>query len=260
MTSFKDTLEEYKIAVDEWLDLAKKQSTTVAKLEKAVATGNVRDLEKQRESARLLAEQCTAKSQEIPPFNFDTTEYMNQPDGYLAEFKEAADEAELNYFERDGVIFCYPVLMSLNAKTNTVRIDKKPISTVHPQYLAALLQKEQSREPKAKPEKFIETLFKGYQLVLPASGRVDGADISLTEIYDALTIMPGLSKEYTLLDFTRDLYFLDISGITETKKGYRMSLPASTVSREGAKKDILPFVTRDGHEKQYAAIKFVKSL
>ena len=67
--------------------------------------------------------------------------------------------------------------------------------------------------------------------------------------------MPGAEREYTLLDFTRDIYFLDLSGITKTKKGFRMSLPASTVSRERSTK-ILKFVTRDGHEKEYAAISF----
>jgi hypothetical protein len=64
-----------------------------------------------------------------------------------------------------------------------------------------------------------------------------------------------LEKEYTLLDFTRDIYFLDLSELKETKKGYRMNLTASTVSRERSAK-ILRFVTRDGYEKDFAAVKF----
>ena len=77
----------------------------------------------------------------------------------------------------------------------------------------------------------------------------------LKRIYDILTLRPGSSKEYSLLDFTREIYFLDRSGITDTKKGFRMTLTASTASRE-RQGELLRFVTRDGHEKLYAGIKF----
>ena len=70
-----------------------------------------------------------------------------------------------------------------------------------------------------------------------------------------LTLLPGAEKDYTVLDFTRDLYFLDLSGITITKKGFHMSLTNSTNSRERGAKN-LTFVTRDGFEKDFAAIKF----
>jgi hypothetical protein len=68
-----------------------------------------------------------------------------------------------------------------------------------------------------------------------------------------LTLLPG--SDYSLLDFTRDLYFLDISDVEKTRKGFRMSLPASTSSRERSAR-VLKFVTRDGYEKNYVAIKF----
>ena len=89
----------------------------------------------------------------------------------------------------------------------------------------------------------------------PGRARDEFIDLPLTKIHDILTLLPGANKDYSLLDFTRDLYFLELSEVTETKGGFRMSLPASTVTRErGAK--ILRFVTRDGLEKEYAAIKF----
>jgi hypothetical protein len=259
MASFQNTLDEYGQSVNEWLDVAKKQATAVGKLQKAIDAGKAREIEKLREDARSLSESCAAKARECPSFSFDITEYMQRDDGYLAEFKEAAEKAELKIFERDGVIFCYPVLLRLEPKLGAVRIDKKQVNDLALETLVTILKKEQSSDPKANPEKFIKALFKAYELVVSKEkDRSMGADISLKDIYEALTILPGAEKEYTLLDFTRDLYFLDISGVTETKS-YRMSLPASTVSREGNKKDILPFVTRDGHEKQYSAVKFVKS-
>ena len=116
-----------------------------------------------------------------------------------------------------------------------------------------MLKQAQSKEPKARPERFIETLFDAYEYVR-AMRKLDAyIDLPLTRIYDVLTLLPG--NDYTLLDFTRDIYFLDTSGVTETKKGFRLSLPASTVSRERGTR-ILRFVTRDGFEKEYAAIRF----
>ena len=102
-------------------------------------------------------------------------------------------------------------------------------------------------------EPFIEALFEAYELVR-AHRKIDAyIDIALTQIYGVMTLLPG--TDYTLLDFTRDLYFLDTSGTNETRKGFKMSLTASTVSRERSVK-VLRFVGRDGYEKEFAAIKF----
>jgi len=122
--------------------------------------------------------------------------------------------------------------------------------------LAAQLKKLQSREPKSRPERFIEALFDAYELVRAKRGIDAYIDLPLVKLYEVLTLLPGAEKEYTLLDFTRDLYFLDLSEITLTKKGFHMFLTASTASRERSTK-ILKFVMRDGNEKDYVAIKFL---
>lgn len=253
--NFSEALDEHGQSVKNWLDAAKKQVAAVDKLQKAIAAGNVRDLEKLRQNAQSTGNTCAAKAGECQPFNFDIKEYLQREDGYLAELKDAAQQAEVQMFERDGVIFCYPVLVRLEPELTAARIDKKLEPSLRPDTLTAILKKAQSREPKSQPERFIETLFQAYRLISAGNGREGSADIALIKIYEMLTLLPGANRDYTLLDFTRDLYFLDISGIAETKNGFRLSLPASTVSRERSVK-ILPFVTRDGHEKGYAAIKF----
>jgi len=121
--------------------------------------------------------------------------------------------------------------------------------------LAARLAKLQAREPQARPEKFLETLLAAYELVRAQKKVEEYIDLPLSAIYEVLTLLPGSGNSYTLLDFTRDVYMLDASGISETRRGFRFSLPASTVSRERSAK-MLFFVTRDGYEKQYAALKF----
>ena len=249
--NFSEALDEYSQSVDAWLDAAKKQAAAVGKLHKAIESGNARDLEKLRQNAHAASDVVAQHANFCGPFEFDISEYLGDDDGYLQELQSAAAAIGVQMFERDGTIFCYPMLLRLEPEMSAVRIDKKLDANLRPEILAATLKKAQSREPKSKSERFIETLFGAYDLLR----KDDYTDISLFKIYDALTLLPGSNRDYTLLDFTRDLYFLDTSGIAETKKGFRLSFTASTVSRERASKT-LDFVTRDGHEKQYAAIKF----
>ncbi len=247
-------LSDYEQAVRAWHDAAKKQAAAIAKLEKAVALGNLRDLEKLRQVAQNAGENAAAKAADCAPLNFDAAAYL--ANDFAAELQNAAQNAGVRLSEREGVIFCYPVLLRPEAEISAVRIDKKLEFNLRPAVLAALLRKVQAQEPKAKSSQFIETLFEAYELLRAGAKSEDYIDRPLPDIYKVLTLLPGAAKDYTLLDFTRDVYFLDTSGIFETKRGYRLSLPSSTSSREGAKGKRLHFVTRDGAEKEYSTIKF----
>lgn len=253
--SLSNRLDEYNKSVSAWLEQAKKEVAAVQKLQKAVANGNLRDVEKLRLAAQASANAVAQRADDCEPLDVDATAYLAEDGEFLPELLAAAEKAGVRLSERDGIIFCYPVLVRTEPELSAVRIDKKLEPNVRPETLAALLKKAQAKDPKTKPERLIETLFEAYELVR-AKRRIDAyIDLPLTQIYEVLTLLPGAEKEYTLLDFTREVYFLDISGVTETKKGYRLSLPASTVSRERSAK-ILKFVTRDGYEKEFAAIKF----
>jgi hypothetical protein len=251
--SLSKALDEYKKDVDLWLEAAKKQVAAVTRLQKAVQAGNVRDFDKNRSSALAAGELAVERAEACGEFDFDMPHYLGK--GYAGELKAAAEKAGVRLYERDGVIFCYPVLVRIEPDLTAVRIDKKLDPNLRPEELAARLKKAQSGEAKERSDRFIETLLEAYNTVRIKKDRDAYIDVALFDIYKLLTLLPGAAKEYTLLDFTRDIYFLDISGIVETKSGWRLSLPASTVSRERGIK-ILPFVTRDGHEKQYAAVRF----
>jgi len=255
MVSLSSTLDAYGKDVTAWVEQAKKALAAAQKLEKAVANGNVRDVEKLRANARTATEAVAQRAEECPALDFDAAAYLAEDGNFIPELTAAAENAGVRLSVRDGVVFSYPVLVTLEPEIGAVRIDKRLEPNIRPEVLAAQLRKAQARDPKTKPERFIETLFEAYELVR-AKRHLDAyIDLPLVQVYDVLTLLPGLEKEYTLLDFTRDIYFLDISDITETKKGFRLSLPASTVTRERSTK-ILKFVTRDGYERDFAAIKF----
>jgi hypothetical protein len=252
--ALNDILNEYEKPVTAWVDATKKQLATVVKLQKAVQEGNLRDIEKLRTAALAATNTLTSVALNCPPFDFDSPAYLSTEGEFLSDLKEAAEKAGVSLFERDGVIFAYPVLVRSEPDIPAVRIDKTLVFSLRPSVLASLLKRFQAKDPKSRPERFIETLFSAYELVRGNTY----VDVPLTKIYDVLTLLPGSEKDYTVLDFTRDLYFLDISGVIQTKKGFILSLPASTSTREKKVKP-LPFVDRQGREKLYATIKFTPS-
>ena len=68
-----------------------------------------------------------------------------------------------------------------------------------------------------------------------------------------LTVMPGSARDYSRQELARDLYLLDQSGVTTTKDGRLLRLPASALTRGSG---VLRTVTRSGQEKVYAGIGF----
>ena len=249
-----ETLIEFDRQAVTWLEQCKRATKAVETLRKAVETGNLRDLEKLRQSAVQASANVVDRAEACAVLDFDTSAYLRNGD-FVAELQQAATDAGVTLYERDGVIYCYPVLVRPEPDLASVRIDKKLETILRPPVLAQLLKKLQSRGAKSNSERFIETLLSAYELVRSKAGTVAGGEVPLTDIYAALTLLPGSDREYTLLDFTRDLYFLDISGVARTKKGATLGLPASTVTRE-RKTKLLPFVDRSGHEKIYSLIRF----
>ncbi len=253
--TLSETLDEYKKNINAWVMQSKRETQAVQKLCKAVEMGNLRDLEKLRQAAQASGEASSKQAALCQPLEFGVAEYLSPQGGYLLELTGVAEQEGVSLYERDGVLFCYPVLVRLEPEARAVRIDKKLEFNIHPKALTARLKKEQGNEPKTKPEQFIESLFNAYRIIRDGEYQGAGVAVPLKRVYDILTLRPGSDKEYTLLDFTREVYFLDRSGITETKRGFRLALTASTASRE-RQGDLLKFVTRDGHEKLYAGIKF----
>jgi hypothetical protein len=245
-------LNDYEKPVAAWLDAAKKEVVAVARLQKAVQEGNFRDMEKLRSAAQASGTVARDAAESCLPVDFNAAGYLAPDGAFITELKEAAERAGVTLFEREGIVFAYPVLVRPEPEANAVRIDKTLVLSLRPPVLANLLKRLQAKEPKARPERFIETLFSAYELLRGSTY----IDVPLTAIYGALTLLPGSEKDYTMLDFTRDLYFLDISGIVETKKGFTMSLPASTATRDKKVKP-LPFVDRQGREKLYMTVKFM---
>jgi hypothetical protein len=85
---------------------------------------------------------------------------------------------------------------------------------------------------------------------------IPGAEsvVTLATIYEVLTALPGLSREYDRMDFARDLYFLDHSEVRETRSGSKIKLDAGTGAKTG--RDTFVFVDQNGVDQKYHSIQF----
>ena len=231
--------------------------SSLKKFRIAIGTGNLRDLKKIMESSEQAI--AALKQQFINTkegWSFDSETYLASR-VFPEEILETAKEMDVKIFEQDERLYCYPFLIRILPNEFAVQIDKKKERRLRPSTLIGYLKSLQNKPVRFKPEVFMEGLFSAYETIIRSRGQDQvgkGIVLPLLEIYKLLTIMPGLSKEYSQQEFARDLYLLDQSGITETKKGFVINLPASTGTK--SMKSMIRVITRKGSEKKYYGISF----
>lgn len=219
----------------------------------AAASGQLRTLRQSLDAAVRLAEQASATAREVrASWTFDEQAHFASGD-YTKEVLAFAAEQELAAFEADDRILSYPAIVAVSASDATVMIDKRKERRVRPSVLVATLKELQARPPKFKAEAFLEALATSYDLLVAKRGGQPGSTVKLAEIYNVLTVLPGSSRDYSRQELARDLYLLDQSGVTTTRDGRVLQLPASALTRGGG---VLRTVTRSGQEKVYAGISF----
>ena len=195
------------------------------------------------------AAQETANARTAWPFSPEAEEGFLQ-DGYTAELLGAAETAELKMQPRDGVLVSYPFIIRILPGERAVRINKTRFPGLRPSRLVAKLKAAQNRKSRAAVQPFLEALHAAYRLVCGKDGH--GGSVPLARLYRAFTMLPG--SDYSRDDFARDLFSLDRSGVTETKSGARLALPASTGTK--APGNTFVCVAPDGEVVTYYAIRF----
>jgi hypothetical protein len=187
-------------------------------------------------------------------WTFDVASYLRGPE-YLAEVQEAGRSVGLTMWEQDGRLFCYPVL--LRAVEGGVMLDRKREAGVRPSNVVRLIRTLRERPQRFQPSRFIETLYRAYEVERRSRGdnqsALDGMGpvVELRRIHELLTL---LSNDYTLAEFTRDLYLLDQSRQVETTRGARMELSAASGTRHQSR--VLQIVDEAGRSRLYYGIAF----
>jgi hypothetical protein len=245
----EQSLEAFQSQVETSLDRVNTLAKRLKKLKTAAQAGDLREIAKSVGDAKELStaaqEQCAALS-----FEFDDAGYF--PDAFLAEVVTAAEAKGLKVFAQDGKLYAYPLLVRIKAAERAVQIGKKTERGIRPSALAAKLYQLQSKPARFKPADFLGLLYRAYK---HCAAKNESPVLTLAEIYDVLTLMPGAAKEYTRDDFARDLYLLDRSGVTAMSDGIESRFSASTGTRNASA--TLVCIAEDGSEKRYYGISFI---
>ena len=260
--SLENALRELEGAVDVALKDAKSVQSAIAKARKAAVAGELRSIDRSLSAALTAASDMQRSVQSAQTGWTFASERHFAEGGFQAELLEAASASGLQIFERDGRIYCYPMLITVNARDLAVMIDRKPERRVRPSALVRILADRQKQPQRFPVGQFLETLWSAYGLVAVGQDRswkVDqskrGPVVPLVDIYDALTLRPGASRDYPMPEFTRDIHLLDRQPDLATRDGWRFSLPAATATKGGRR---LMVVDQEGRERIYVGISFFR--
>ena len=260
-------LEQELSALESQLALASKDAKSalaaLKKVQRSAKFGKLRDLNEAlsdgRNAAKRFAEgMANADSSwkiEIEPYFADG--------GYLKELLQEADRVGLKLFERDGHIYCFPMLLTLSGKNAAVMVDRKPEHRLRLRELVRVLLARQKRPRRFNEQKLLETLLDAYSRLghkflgdWTAEKPGHGPVVPLTAIYELLTLLPGFERQYPKEEFARDIHLLDQNPDLRTRDGRRLALPAATGTRIVHQR--MTVVDQEGNEKIYVGIRFDK--
>ncbi|MBO0822752.1 MAG: hypothetical protein J2P27_02705 [Actinobacteria bacterium] len=252
-TSLEAVLELTEGNAEAALRSAGSLTRELRKAKAAAASGQVRELRRAADAAAILAKDLAdAVQQTRTSLAIDESSYLASGD-YAKELLARAAERGLPVFEEDDRLFCYPSIIRVLPADSVLEIDRKRERRLRPSFLLELLADRQARPTRFRPEHFLESLAKGYDLVVARGGKKADAVVPLQDIWGVLTLLPGQAKEYTRPEFARDLYQLDQSGVQQTKDGRTIRLHASSGTRSAG---VLRTVSRSGQLQLYWGVSF----
>jgi cell division protein FtsB len=245
--------------VDATLKAANSVVSSLKRFRGVIKTGSLRELRKTIESAeQAVAALKQQFSNTKDGWNFDTEDYIASK-AFPDEILEMSKSLGVKIFEQDERLYCYPFLIRIIPNELAVQIDKTKDKRLRPSTLVSHLKALQNKPVRFRPEMFLESLFSAYETLIRSRGKDQvgrGIVIPLLDIYRLLTLLPGQAKEYSRQEFARDVYLLDQSGVTKTKKDFVIRLPASTGTRSTT--GTIRVITREGQDKPYYGISFTK--
>lgn len=254
--ALESALAQAETEAEQVLRAAGKVVSALKTLQKAAQQGDLRKLraapEAIRQSMAALDEQVTRVESS---WSFDEERYLRDG-GFVEELLEQARKQGVRLMQQDDRLYSYPVLISVSPAERLVKIDRKPERNIRPSVLIGMLRGRQRAQPRFRSGAFLESLAEAYEIAVARKPRErqTGSVVPLREIYNLLTLMPGQKRDYTLSEFTRDVYLLDQESGLVTRSGASLEFHASTGTKSD--RDVLSIVTQTGAEKRYFGISF----
>ena len=262
MSTFEEGFAATERAADSVLQALGDVSKLARQLQRDARAGNIaairRGTARLKESVSLIQQEVGNAAEAWPFSEEEETTYLRE--GYVGELQQKAVDKGLQIHERDGRLIAHPSVVRILPGEKAVRIDRRQSSAIRPTKVVADLEKLQNSSVRFRPQAFLESLYTAY-IALSQSDTADrlrlgevGQVVRLDRIYSLFTGLPGAAREYTPLDFARDLYSLESSEAREVRSGARVSFPASTGTRNA--RGTISFVGPNGETVLYYGIQF----
>ena len=243
------------------LEAAANAAAALKRVRAAAQTGNLRDLRPALGAAELAVDALAAATGTVKAA-WDVDEERFFEDGaYVRELLAAAAQLDLRMYEQDDRLYVYPAIVQILPGERAALIDRRRERRLRPSVLAKHLQDLQGRPARFKPEAFLESLAAAYAFALDRArtrrGEAlvgEGTAVRLLDVYELLTLLPGQAREYSRLEFGRDVYLLEQSGVTTTRRGQTVSFPSSTGTRRAG--GTIRVVAQNGQERLYYGVAF----
>jgi len=237
-------------------------SETTQLLKKMKGAANVGDLTKLKQTINEVNESTIKMRIEVSKtsknWQFDESAYLSSK-AFERDLLEMGKQMGVEIFEHEGVFYSHEVVLRVLPEKRRVAIDRSRDSKIRPSVIVKRLKELQCNPNRFKPQAFLDVLFTAYSMAVSMRGQQNhsaGVVVPLVEMYELLTLLPWQSTEYTRQEFARDVYFLDKSGKTKTKKDQRINFHASTGTRDAHK--TLSVMGRGGRIRTYYGTSFVK--
>jgi hypothetical protein len=229
-------------------------SQALKKAQDAARTGNLRDLNRLLAAAADSAEAYLREIRRAQnSWQFSGEDYLAS-DAYLDELRATAAELGVGGVRvLDGRLHSYPHIVRVEPRDLAVRVGKKKYGGVRPSHVAKMLRAAQAKPQQVNLAAVLSAIEQAYLHL--TKGEL-GHAVPLRQIHEVLTLLPGSAKEYSLDDLVMDVYRLDLSGPNITRANNRFDLPASSSTRGGRG---IRFATREGEEKLYSTIRFLRA-
>jgi len=205
--SLEAALARTEAAAGRALTAAAELTGAVRRLRTAALVGNLRDLRALLATVEAAADRARDEARRAAAsWELDEDAYISAG-RFTAELLAAAQAANLQLFERDDRLYCYPVLVRVVASERAVFVDRARERRIRPSVLVEHLREVQRRPPRFRPEAFLESLFAVYRHLVEKHGpdQLEAGHIErLIDVYELLTLMPGAARECSRQEFARD--------------------------------------------------------
>lgn len=147
-------------------------------------------------------------------------------------------------------------MLRIEPRELTIRVGSNRERRLRPKEIVVQLARTQQRKQRFNASKFLDALYQAYQRIQGVNWQKvengPGPTVSLTQIHDLLTLLPG--SDYPVEEFGRDLLLLARQPDLRTRDGCSFDFPGSTLSKERLKR--ISVYDEQGQEVVYIALRF----